>query len=146
MTKVSIEEINGKQCTVIRKPFDAEWVKEQLSMGNYVRVETFNMEWERVVSQDFITNTNLKYILTILPALPKHPKPEDAPLLHRYMAEGLEICGISVHSWDGGKRKLKENSNSRILRNFFDNTLDKITHATHKGERVEIAILKSGDE
>lgn len=135
MTKVSIEEINGKQCTVIRKPFDAEWVKEQLGMGNYVRVETFNMEWERVVSQDFITNTNLKYILTILPAIPKHPKPEDAPLLYRYMAEGI-IPMYKIHIAAECFLPVSQHCIGKVT----------ITHATHKGERVEIAILKSGDE
>lgn len=57
--KTIIETINGKLVTVIRKPFDVEWVKEQLSLGVPVVVEllseakapapfvrpAFNSEW-----------------------------------------------------------------------------------------------------
>jgi hypothetical protein len=33
---ITIETINGREYTVIRKPFDAEWVREQLAMDNAV--------------------------------------------------------------------------------------------------------------
>ncbi len=39
---ITIEEINGKKCSVVRKPFDAEWVREQLAIGMPVVVEAPN--------------------------------------------------------------------------------------------------------
>lgn len=62
MTKVSIEEISGKQCTVIRKPFDAEWVKEQLSMGIPVLAE--KKDWKAEGEYGY---KNLNLILEFAP-------------------------------------------------------------------------------
>lgn len=146
--KVTIEEINGKNCTIIRKPFDADWVKEQLSMGipviagdsitnkrniliRFVRhnregcYKYRNNEWFECCLDRSIPEVELTSIITILPALPKHPKPEDAPLLYAYMAQGLFL-------WT---------ANSDVIDRFYTGEiLVEITHCTHNDERVEIAI------
>lgn len=143
-TKVSIEEINGRYCTVIRKPFNAAWIKEQLDMGNPVIVG--DDIWhdgggeEHIIRRLLLEEVHkpskpsilqpplhgdehlryygsggspfgswtplrdsecLKYTYSILPPLPRHPKQEDAPLLHRYMAEGLDILAQVINNEDG---------------------------------------------
>lgn len=51
--KTTIETINNKLCTVIRRPFDAEWVKGQLAMGVPVRVrEVHGVQWAWVFSEN----------------------------------------------------------------------------------------------
>ncbi len=60
--KVNIETINGKQCTVIRKPFDANWVKEQLSMGIPVLAE--KKDWKAEGEYGY---KNLNLILEFAP-------------------------------------------------------------------------------
>ena len=146
MTKVTIETIGGKQCTVIRKPFDAEWVKEQLDMGIPLRGEFFGVggTYENIIEPhmdelDWYIAEG-KYILTILPALPKHPKPEDAKRLYEYMAEGLHPS-------------LDESPLIGVFDGFFQfdgvSTAGieyEITHATLGGERVEIAIEEQSNE
>lgn len=109
MNKVSVEVINGQPATVIRKKFDAEAVRKQLSMGVPVVVE-YSREGillREVVTQQTMTEPvfafdsekKIHYVerdrrfdntVTILPPLPRHPSgPEDAALLYRYAAEGL---------------------------------------------------------
>lgn len=105
----SIETINGKLCTVIKRKFDVEKVRESLAIG--VPVVAWHRFWKKPVvivncyadrdgivfyqgwfneSQTFaLRDMVFSNTLTILPALPKHPKPEDAPLLYRYASEGL---------------------------------------------------------
>lgn len=93
--QTTIETIGGKLCTVIRKPFDADWVREQLSMGIPVVGEL--PRGERIpfyildIDQEFY---DYPFVVTILPALPRHPKPEDAPLLYRYAAEGIHLSFV----------------------------------------------------
>lgn len=147
--QVSIEEINGKQRTVIRKDFDPEWVKEQLSMGNTVIAECRGNRGEltyalRLENMIIFTGTMkdtriswcgslIEYIITILPPLPKHPKPEDACRLYEYMAEGLDIFV---------KGDFDDVSRGNILMLLAYGVLEgkEIIHAAHNGERVEIAI------
>jgi len=157
--KVTIEEINNKQCTVIRKPFDAEWMKEQLGMWQPVRVEYrdgycftytipdgggFELHTHLIRKHGEPINT-----LTILPALPKHPKPEDAPLLYRYMAEGIEVhADDSYMDEEVCFRGVARGIEKFILcgDGFINRQFEfEITHATLNGERVEIAILEKDD-
>jgi hypothetical protein len=74
-----------------------------------------------------------------LPALPRNPKPEDAALIYRYMAEGIypkgeRLGGIQISSGELVERCLDEEHSKNIGL--------EITHAidTKTGERVEIAI------
>lgn len=119
-TTTTIEHISGKPYTVIRKPFDAEWVREQLAMGNKVLFEVDVPEMvakykgERYVfDKQGQFESSLRYpvygtetivmdiancfkddnleTLTILPPLPFHPTADDARLLYRYMAEGVAV-------------------------------------------------------
>ena len=169
MTKVTIEEINGKQCTVIRKPFDAEWVKEQLSMGNHVRMEAVYPDQDTVLIEcstktypagesvsyfgayDCFAEEDIKHTLTILPALPRKPTPEDAPLLYRYASEGLMVM-IKTEGCYSDDYGIPDEEDRWEEEYEFNSPLinvgepQEITHATLNGERVEIAIEESVDE
>ena len=143
--KTTIEEINGKLCTVIRKPFDVECVKEQLDIKMPVVVETIEHEvcgknikgihkLHKYIDKNWFCGINIgaedswfESIIVVLPALPRYPKPEDAPLLYRYMAEGIIPILDECESLD-----------RMIFTNGFGE--GRITHATHNGERVEVAI------
>lgn len=155
--KVTIEEINGKQCTVIRKPFDAEWVKGELNRLTSVLVGRDGED--NFIIHPFLRADNSArildaykndcfYSLTILPALPKHPTPEDASLLYRYMAEGLCMGGrYRCIEWHQGKWSDWDNCSIMEDLNMGCNTWDdefihEITHVTLNSERVEIAITK----
>ena len=161
--KVSIEEINGKQCTVIRKPFDPEWVKEQLGMGNTVVVsfDYYHNYINNWYSLSYITEDGeivpLRVmnprklggwqvcedagcfagrpdaVITILQALPKNPKPEDVCRLYEYMAEGID------NIW--GESGNVTIGGSLLLQHIKAGDELSITNAEVKGERVEIALV-----
>lgn len=130
--KTTIEEINGKLCTVIRKPFDVEWARDEKAtyrtplleheQGYFMRYGSGGDEYEK---------RYCPYIVVILDALPKYPKPSDARLLYRYMAEGMQLEGKS-----GGWYADMVFNPAKL------NGLDEITHAINSetGERVEVAI------
>jgi hypothetical protein len=166
---VSIEEIGGRKVSVIRKPFDAEWVREQLSMGAAVKCDCsvlsegvfsnlivgeapngtfYQLGEEEPFFEIFpIEERCFMSTITILPPLPKHPTPDDASLLYRYMSEGLQ-----VHA-DIGNVKLNEPllgfDNSSIGEWIFGHGFYghrhyklEITHAVNaQGKRVEVAIM-----
>lgn len=158
--KVSIETIGDKHCTVIRKPFDAEWVAEQINMEQSVlactderAVDYFTL-WN-YSGEDFMSGggkviheDDLIYTLTILPALPRNPKPEDAPLLYRYMAEGIEA--ISTLYDDGAERFVNNVDFLTMLsqlKHYGNKEVDgggmyiQITHAIDvDGNKLEVAI------
>lgn len=111
--ETSIETINGKLYTVIRKPFDADWVREQLAMGVPVLAElkpsrngyvkrgalvyagnnSFGIaDWYDDEGGALYVDHSYQYTLTILPALPRYPKIKDVDLLFRYASEGLRAC------------------------------------------------------
>lgn len=77
--QITIEEINGKKYTVV-------WVNADPSA---------DFPFYRAMRHKHGVQTYHTYcgtlLCTALPALPRRPKPEHAPLLHRYMAEGIEI-------------------------------------------------------
>lgn len=81
--KTTIENINGADYTVVWHdvhPTDSHSFADSLI---WVKLQ---MGWMA---------SGTKHIATALPALPRHPKPEDAALLYRYMAEGIEV----IYRW-----------------------------------------------
>ena len=93
-------------------------------------------------------NDSIDYpIITILPALPKYPMAADMPDLYKYASEGLMVEGHikDIHSltWDGVVLPI-----ITWLHSYKPPpaSIIKITHATYKGERVEIARLEKEDE
>ena len=158
--KTTIEEINGKKCTVIRKPFDAEYVKAQLDIGEMVTIRKDDPNSLKIMRTTFLRHAvddELSALVVShgntwmvsgmpfaffhdweieekLPALPRNPKPEDARLLYRYMAEGIVIYGDSQVSGEGCiNHKYEGYENSRP---------NEITHAINSetGEKIEVAI------
>ncbi len=127
---VTIETIAGKQCTVIwhdTKPrrFSGDW--RVLNCGSIVLYSPTNRS---------------HHIATALPALPSKPKPSDAPLLYRYMAEGLDLRGIEMRPDSGGWKDPRKIKGVRILLSKYP---VKITHAidSETGKRVNIATTES---
>lgn len=164
MASVTIENINGEMMTVIRKPFDAEWVRGQLDIGESVIAESKTGikwivlyyseqygKWASVRQRgDDIRQIKPSHMVSVvknLKALPRKPKPEDAALLYRYMAEGIEPRGNYYDTRAGKKR---ENHSAFSFMTYMYNCNDshrEITHAidTKTGERVEIAIKENDD-
>lgn len=122
--KITIETIKGRKCTVIwhvpREPDGIDWPKK-LRVGYVIR-----------------HNQTSEHVATVLPALPRHPKPEHAPLLYRYMAEGIEPMGESVEMQGNIVRFPAEHPIHCTV--MIGLGCGKITHAIFNGERVEIAI------
>lgn len=107
--KVTSENISGRLVTVIRRPFDADAVRESLAIGVPTVVETVHggrnvvhkeIELVSVFSDGSsriqydcgdtkILAVSVKSIITILPPLPRHPTLEHAGLLYRYASEGV---------------------------------------------------------
>lgn len=167
--KTTIEEINGKLCTVVRKPFDAEWVKSQLDIGIPVLMDSpkhlphrhvitaYNEdEFQSSVSSEYGYEFNsardswnkesdCRNVLIILPALPRNPKPEDARMLYRYMAEGIDI----IWKWGGEIEDDWESITCGLLHNqdgidLIGDGAVPIAYAINSetGERVEVAIYE----
>ena len=116
------ENINGKEYNVIRKPFDAEYVREQLAMGVPVVAETADDD-EVVLLDSFredrfrgyyqnerTTNNNwgakyLKSIICRLSPIPLNPEPKHAQLLNLYAANGVgfKVLTSGCYSDDYGR-------------------------------------------
>lgn len=144
----SVETIGNRLCTVIRKPFDPEWVREQLTMGMPVMVDLGNNVYDAIYgikdsrallynASDTVHLDNIRYTLAILPALKRYPTPYDARLLHRYEAENLRVAGVAYNITDDGLR---------ILRHVECGNTVEITHAIMNGERCEVAIIEKEGE
>jgi len=147
---ITIETINGREYTVIRKPFNAEWVREQLAIGNAVTCSyrgkpsrtlvVYNewmdglnhSQWKVIGGTRDLGTDELEYVRVILPPLPRRPKPSDAPLLHLYLSMGI----IPVFG--------EERLDCGIVKTYC-NGANHITHALHNGERVDVAIT-DGEE
>lgn len=165
--KPTIETINGQLCTVVRKPFDAEYVKEQVSIGNTVRVEIFSRAFsicyvrgedfyglDETGEPDYVEVIDLcdVQMVTTLPALPRRPENNEATirLLHAYRAAGLIPLGRSKNEGAHSKYKVLSNNptpngsyeSEPEIGEFIIKIGDEITHAidTDTGERVEIAL------
>ena len=164
--QVTIEEINGNKCTVIRKPFDQKWVKEQLDMGIpvladgteiygdnslclYAMAESHNRNGDRIVYNFYAATEELKRnadtfvsTVTILPALPRYPRPEDRLLLYRYMAEGVRLIIIRYHGTDD--KHVSYHNGEEIVHSFFKYEhlcKHEIVHALDfDGNKLKIAV------
>ena len=120
MTKITVETINRKKYTVV-------WHEEKTwESDNSDPVINIPLR----VSKALIGQNTGVHVATILPALPRHPKPEHAPLLHRYAAEGLTLMADGKYYPEP----------IEVLSDKIRRWNWEITHATHNGERVEIAI------
>lgn len=130
--KITIETINDELCTVI-------WYNKGIEPDiKYADVKLLDGSWIFRIRRPTARGCKIKHIATALPALPRHPKPEDAPLLYRYMAEGVEPILVSNHPVLKGRELFWE----KYLREGWEDSQHngEITHATHNGERVEVAI------
>lgn len=119
---VTIEEINGKKMTVV-------WHDYAYISSDWKRLDR-RISWCGCVL--FFNGGHP--IATELPALPWHPRPEDAPLLYRYMAEGVEPI---FNGWREARLMVD-------ISEHWDS--DKITHAIMNRERVEIAIQENDND
>ena len=120
--KTTIEEINGKLCTVV-------W------HNGFDRNSIWN--WKEYISNydgmcEYL-DCGHQMACTALPALPKHPKPEDARLLYRYMAEGIEIMLKSSAGYQLADVVIADEDLAYAW---------EVAHAINSetGERVEVAI------
>lgn len=109
--EVSAEYINGVYCTVVRRDFveenGAKHITQQLALGIPVLAE-FNGGFGVIVEEEERPAGGSRYycdhglsdvsggvanevlnIITILPPLPKYPKPKNLPVIYLYMAEGI---------------------------------------------------------
>lgn len=144
--KTSMETINGKLFTIV-------WHGDNSGKSTLGR---------RIVALSggvfavFKDADCLDHIATALPALPRHPKPEDAKLLYRYMSEGIAIHGAVIDGSEAfvGLTEINDYpvmtfTNGRAW--WFVNKKDsldvsfspkEITHATdmETGERAGVAI------
>ena len=133
--KYSKEVINGVEMTVV-------WHSE-----NYQRLGiNYDKWWSAILADGSITkhdHCSGEHIATALPALPKHPKPEDAALLYRYMAEGItpylreDSRGGEFYAMWGGDFSFWWYGEMEAARN------PEITHATDKdGNKISVAITE----
>ena len=150
--QTSIEEINGKQCTVIRKPFCADYVREQLATLGGVWSQHFDectpslFQLERsdngkiyycdCADERRVYVDDVEYFCIILPALPRNPTEKDAPLLYRYMAEGVVPMGL----W---KSKVgKSTAENSVIKMLDDKYIPFVTSGATdaNGEPLDVAI------
>lgn len=144
--QTSVETISGKLCTVIKRPFDAEWVREQLAMGMPYMYEAedgyrgnFYPKIRTLVEKAIdIGRLTPKYVITILPALPRRPTPEHAPLLYRYASEDVFVVGTG-HDGPSYPNGLGLSGILHLSKTHKGKA--EITHATDtNGNKIEIAI------
>jgi len=95
--------------------------------GFQVEQEGFNNGFE------FTYDYTMTSVVTILPALSKHPKPEDAALLYRYASEG--IFAVGVH----GEEEYETCGFDDFL-GEINNKLRTVGAVDADGNRVEVAI------
>lgn len=159
--KTSVETIKGKLCTVIRKPFDLEGVREHFVYNDSLQLEIQHSKYDKDRNKYYLiperqsalsfnearkirSASDIVYIITALPALPRNPTPEDAPLFSVYESHGL-FAIIDV----GGDGDLIQPSNISgklyITEGWNDYRLvdgvDSVAYVSDKdGNRVEIAI------
>lgn len=133
--KTSIETINGKLCTIVWHGYNP--IKNTIGR----RFATLHGGTFAV----FKDADCLDHIATAIPALPRNPKPKDAPLLYRYASEGLMVwwtdndeekprtCAWVINMHLVNYNQLVEHTN--LTRRM------EITHAVDsEGNKVEVAI------
>ena len=123
MTKTfTIENINGADYTVV-------WCKYAYADSYYIAEDDFYVT-DNLGVKTIICRIDDSYVATALPALPRKPKAEDAPLLYRYMSDGVVLWFDTDFS-----------SNTIIIPNICSGGMSQITHATDKqGNKLEVAI------
>lgn len=125
MTKTTIETINGQLYTVI-------WHGGKSHANNFKQIKI----QEVIVLYSEYGSLQPMHIATALPAIPRYPRPKDAELLYRYMAEGIEPWLY----W------LNKKGNMSVESSFIDpiwqSKSGEITHAINSatGQRIEAAI------
>lgn len=156
--KVTSESIGGKPYTVIRKPFDAEWVKEQLSAGIPIVAQAydgrvdyyFGYKDNRFLGFLYGEMHRGSLVATInkLPPLPRKPTTEDSSLLHLYAAHGLYACGtarVMGEEWETYFYTIVYSNDKRPIVSI-EGESDTITHCvTEDGERIDVAIVDRED-
>lgn len=160
MMKTSIETIGGRLCTVIRKPFDAEWVKSQLDIKSIITVSTHAGLWPLLsyeynehgemyeyltsngISHDYIYEHSIIDVVTILPAIPLHPTPQQVAAYAAQDITPMVTAYGREYYVEPERGKLMLNGVEEGQYSTFENMPEaKITHATDKqGNRVEVAI------
>lgn len=127
LAPVTIETISGKQYTVVwhgKAEAHSEWIQ----MASGLAMVT------RTVASPYV---GYDHIATALPALPRYPKPEQARLLYRYMAEGIEIGGDYTDM--EGKRRSTDNLGNMLEWEYCE--APEIRYGlVNECERVDVAI------
>ena len=124
--KITKETINGAEFTVV-------WHKGYIDRECFLSPVVADYGFIFPV-YDKIESNKRSLEATALPALPRNPKPEDAPLLYRYMAEGITpVCNYEGDLIDAIYKQWPHL---------------EITHAidSQTGERVEIAITDGDND
>lgn len=125
--KTTIEEINGEKFTVV--------IHNEKLWSGYKTRKNQKMDFKLVENnQGFSLNIAAITIATILKPLPRHPKPDDARLLYRYMAEGIRPFaiaqtpkGLPLGSWCGmGVLEAAEASRNMEIKYGFNDADEKI--------------------
>ena len=121
--KITVEEINGQMMTVIWHNGKPKGLLDRDTDEFLCR--SGSLEFGRLHT----------HIATALPPLPRHPKTDDAPLLYRYMAEGIMLRGKCFDIFG-------ETEDDVLIVPQMDS---EITHAidSETGERVDVAIKES---
>lgn len=135
MPQISIETIDGKKCTVIYPLGDIS--EHEIKKAIWV------IDWRGVRVAINKTSEGNEYVIAYaLPALPRHPKPEHAPLLYRYMAEGLHPYGHEGE-YEGDVVGITPDNRWILSTGFMTGNLILQASATNviaTGAHVEIAI------
>ena len=115
------------QETIQGKPYTVLWHDDSIESFNGTMTSTYH---------GYVWHLGDKLVATVLRALPKYPKPEDAPLLYAYLAHGLTVCG------NVGKHKYAVQNAICFMDTVYDPYMSKeITHCTDAdGHPVEVAI------
>lgn len=134
--KVSVETINGRECTVIHRngdytPDGAGFLKCTTSLGHEV-----------------YSKKSGAHLATTLPPLPRHPKPEDAPLLYRYASEGvIAEYRYEDHCGDEYILSINEDGFAGLGYCLAKHWAVSYVHAIDlEGNRVDVAITGGKDD
>lgn len=136
MSKITVETIQGKPYTVVWRDINTdEDIASGFVEGKFEKIASDGVCKYLVVHDEDIA-------ATALPALPRHPKPEDAPLLYRYASEGIFVW-ISVMREQGfqdGCTVWEGESISLLNMLHCSDITSETLYGFLSNERVEIAI------
>jgi len=138
---ITIETINGVEYTVVWHNDNYEY--RGLDSAYYTRDDgtrvISNIGWLSYEDSLFAISSSSSIIATARPALPRYPKPEDAPLLYRYKAENID----PQFQKEINGRNITLGFLEYIEGRYHDGEGFEITHAKHNGKRVNIAIREN---